>query len=115
METQGKLVRVLFEATDGEFEVHQRLIPYIEGSKEAMVRLFADIADGQLVHRGVPYIPGHEWTEVPGTRSESGSYFQTIAHIDIPACHPFLDGILPSNVFFDDKEDGITFSQYHNL
>ncbi|MGI0501397.1 hypothetical protein [Limnospira platensis] len=118
METQGKRVRVCCEvdasSSDG---VVYRWAPI---NSDGKVRLFAEVADNALVYRELPYIPGYEkgWAEIPGTRSECSSGYQLIKFLDLPASHPFLRGLIPDNVFFenpDDDIDDISFSDYWGL
>lgn len=38
-----------------------------------------DVRDGSLISQRTPSIAGVQWIEVPGSRTEAGSYFQYVA------------------------------------
>ncbi|MGI0501396.1 hypothetical protein [Limnospira platensis] len=113
METK-KMIQCEVEIADGRFEVVHRWAPI---NSDGKIRIFCEFYHGAYEHRDVPRIPNYEnaWQDVPDTRDEFGSGFQVIKYLDLPASHSFFRGLVPSNVFFDDTEDDITFSQYHNL
>lgn len=43
-----------------------------------------DVRDGNLVSQAEPTIPGVEWVEIPDTRIEAGSYYQTLLAGRVP-------------------------------
>jgi hypothetical protein len=46
--------------------------------------VICDVRDGSLISQHPPTIPEIEWLEIPGSRTEAGSYFQHLAAARIP-------------------------------
>jgi hypothetical protein len=68
--------------------------------KMKMIKLFADVRDGNSVFQSEPFIEGATWTEVQDSRQTAGSYYQSILITYIPADHPILDD-LPDNCWVE--------------